>query len=321
MSVASSADAPDGLALREACEAAGLTVFERGWLSSNCVLFDAGPQHETVLVDSGYWIHATQTVELVRRALNGRVLDRVVNTHLHSDHCGGNAELVAQFGCTIDVPHGETSVVDNWDASALSFDATGQHCPLFRRDGSLAAGTTTRLGRTDWLALPAPGHDPHSLALYQPEQQILISADALWENGFGVVFPEIDGVNAFRDVRSTLELFATLPIRWVIPGHGAPFCGAASAIERALSRLVSFEAEPARHARHAARVLVKFRLLEVRSATLVDLVAWMTSTPLLSALHRNFGSAVSMVDWCMSVVNGLVGSDALRRDGDKVYDR
>ena len=309
-----------GLSMKEAFEAAGITVFERGWLSSNCVLFDAGPQHETVLVDSGYWSHATQTVELVRRALIGRTLDRVVNTHLHSDHCGGNAELAAHFGCVIDVPEGEAAAVDDWDASALSYDATGQHCPRFVRHGSIAAGSTTRMGRTDWQVLAAPGHDPNALALYQPELQVLISADALWENGFGVVFPEIDGVAAFPAVRSTLDMFSTLPIRWVIPGHGAPFGDAAAAIQRALSRLAGFEAEPARHARHAAKVLVKFHLLEVRTVTMAELLAWMVSTPMLSTLHRNFGRTESMDGWCVAVVDGLVESGALRVVDDTVHD-
>jgi len=34
----------------------------------------------------------------------------------------------------------------------------------------------------------SPGHDPMSVVLYQPDLKLLISADALWENGFGVVF-------------------------------------------------------------------------------------------------------------------------------------
>src|SRR5207237_217473 len=72
-----------------------LRVFERGWLSSNNVLFLG--REETALVDSGYATHAEQTVALVTHALGGRTLDRLVNTHLHSDHCGGNAALQATF--------------------------------------------------------------------------------------------------------------------------------------------------------------------------------------------------------------------------------
>lgn len=68
-----------------------ITVLERGWLSANNILFIG--QHDTAIVDTGYCSHAEQTVELVRDALAGRRLDRLLNTHLHSDHCGGNAAL------------------------------------------------------------------------------------------------------------------------------------------------------------------------------------------------------------------------------------
>ena len=40
-------------------------------------------------------------------------------------------------------------------------------------------------------------HDPESIVLYQPGLRVLISADALWENGFGVVFPELEDRTLF----------------------------------------------------------------------------------------------------------------------------
>ena len=67
-----------------------MRVFERGWLSSNNVLlFD--DDSSATLVDTGYVSHRTQTLALVQSALGGRKLTRILNTHLHSDHCGGNA--------------------------------------------------------------------------------------------------------------------------------------------------------------------------------------------------------------------------------------
>ena len=90
-----------------------MRVFERGWLSSNGVLF-IGPD-DTALVDTGYLAHAAQTVAMVRHALQGRSLDLVVNTHLHSDHCGGNAALHEVFGCRIAIPLADADKVAAWD--------------------------------------------------------------------------------------------------------------------------------------------------------------------------------------------------------------
>ena len=52
----------------------------------------------------------------------------------------------------------------------------------------------------------APGHDPHAVMFFAPGDGILISGDALWEDGFGVVFPALFGdLRAFAQTRSTLE--------------------------------------------------------------------------------------------------------------------
>ena len=72
---------------------ASLLVLERGWLSANNILCFDGDA--ATLVDSGYVTHAAQTVDLVAHALDGRHLTRIVNTHSHSDHIGGNAALLA----------------------------------------------------------------------------------------------------------------------------------------------------------------------------------------------------------------------------------
>ena len=195
-----------------AFEEAGVIVLERGWLSSNSILFGAAnPDHETVLVDTGYWIHAPQTVALVRRLLGERPLHRIVNTHLHSDHCGGNHALQQAYGCALDVPSGEADKVDRWDEDKLTYRETGQGCPRFERTGVLQAGTEIELAGRRWQVLASPGHDPESMVLYEPELELLISADALWQNGFGIVFPEVEGgAHGFDAVRATLDRLAAL---------------------------------------------------------------------------------------------------------------
>ena len=109
-----------------------MQVFERGWLSSNCVLFE--DDHGATLIDSGYVTHAEQTMAMVLHALEGHdnpKLRRVINTHLHSDHCGGNALLARRTRCEIVIPEGNSYGVRNWDQRFLSFVATGQRCDRF----------------------------------------------------------------------------------------------------------------------------------------------------------------------------------------------
>jgi glyoxylase-like metal-dependent hydrolase (beta-lactamase superfamily II) len=101
---------------------ASMRIFERGWLSANNILFIGRDQ--TALVDSGYLTHAPQTLALVRHGLKDRPLDLLLNTHLHSDHCGGNAALQAHYGSFTAIPAAGADAVRAWDEDALSYKAT-----------------------------------------------------------------------------------------------------------------------------------------------------------------------------------------------------
>jgi len=251
-------------------------VLERGWLSSNNIVLhdDAGTG---TVIDSSYVTHGEQTVALVGHALEGRRLTRLVNTHCHSDHIGGNAALARAFGCTITIPVGEAANVADWDTEALHLDGFGQRCERFRFDSTLAAGDLLTMGGLEWQALAAPGHDMDSLVFYAPEARLLISADALWENGFGVLFPELYGEPGLAATRATLDRIALLDVAAVIPGHGRVFADVGAALDRAYGRLDAFERDPERVARNAFRALVVFYLLEHQTAR-IDEVARLLET-------------------------------------------
>lgn len=305
----------------ERFRAAGLVVFERGWLSANNILFVGDSNRESTLVDTGYWSHASQTVALLTGALGAAPLDRIINTHLHSDHCGGNKALQLAFACQIDVPAGDAEAVDRWDEETLSYKATGQFCPPFRRSGSIDESTLLQLGNYQWRVISAAGHDPNSVVLHQPELEILISADALWENGFGVIFPEVEGESGFAEARTTLDRIASLGVRWVIPGHGSPFRDVHEALRIAHERLDRFVADPVRHALHAAKVLVKFHMLAVIAEPLVQLMAWISKTPCLRKIHMRYFEQKQFAVWAAGLLTELHKSGALRLEQDRVFNQ
>ncbi|HEY8608560.1 MAG TPA: MBL fold metallo-hydrolase [Noviherbaspirillum sp.] len=279
---------------------ATMRVFERGWLSSNNILFDGGSG--TALVDTGYSTHAAQTLAMVRHALKGRPLDRILNTHLHSDHCGGNAALQAAYGSRTAIPVAEADKVREWNVEALSYKATGQQCERFGFDETIAPGDLLVLGDLQWQALAAPGHDPHSLVFWCADERILISADALWENGFGVVFPELEGESGFAEVRATLELIATLGAKLVIPGHGAPFTDVDRALQTAFSRIDYYTADPARNAQHAIKVLLKFLLLEKQAIPLPEVETLLGGMFLFHEANRRYlhKSDADLAQWAVA---------------------
>ncbi|MFY8178981.1 MAG: MBL fold metallo-hydrolase, partial [Limnohabitans sp.] len=123
--------------------------FERGWLSSNNILLIDDQQ--SVLIDTGYWSHAEQTQALLQQVIGDKPLTRIVNTHLHSDHCGGNAHLQANHPQVQTwVPPGHANHVFDWDPAALTYTPTGQHCPQFVANGVISPGDVFTVAHREW---------------------------------------------------------------------------------------------------------------------------------------------------------------------------
>ena len=292
----------------------GVHFFQRGWLSSNNILLT--DEDQSVLIDTGYFTHAAQTLDLVNHALKGRPLNYIINTHLHSDHCGGNAFLQSAYpDATTWIPPGDAAFVHDWDPLLLGYVGTGQHCPPFISNKVLTVGQEFVVGGISWRCYAAPGHDPHSFILFSASTGICISADALWENGFGVVFPEIEGEEGYDDVRASLDLIESLQPTIIFPGHGSPFTDVLGALSRARVRLARFIDQPESHALYAAKVLVKFKLLELQRMDLHVFKSWAMSATHLEKIHKAHSMGRSFDDWFDFICNDLVRSGAALIDG------
>ncbi len=267
-----------------------LLVIERGWLSANNIVFFEGER--ATLIDSGYVTHAEQTLALLRQALDGRCLTRLLNTHAHSDHIGGNAAVAAAFGCQVIVPQGIDATIAEWDEEALLLSPLGQSATRFRHDATIAAGDELEMGGLHWQAIAVPGHDMDALAFHNPERRLLISGDALWRNGFGVIFSELlghpeDG-GGLSATRQTLDKLARLAVDVVIPGHGAPFVEVEDAFQRAYQRLTMFENDIELLARHALKVIVAFALLERRQLPRAELPEFLARLSFCQSVNARY---------------------------------
>ena len=291
-----------------------LRVFVRDWLSSNNILLKSAAGH--VLIDTGYVRHAPLMLALLasRQGLDGDGLARIVNTHCHSDHMGGNAAVARAYGCRIAVPEGEAPLIERWDTKALWLDYTGQTAERFAVDDVIVPGSTHVWGDLEWRALAAPGHDMSAVVFHNAEHRILISGDALWENGYGLIMPRGVDPAALPATRATLDMLSKLDVAVVIPGHGEPFTDVAAALERAYGRTTAFEVDEMRVVRHALKVLLTFTLLDRQRMPLGELPGFVDHVP----IFRDFNARYFRLPpdaLAQRLVGELERAHALRRDG------
>ncbi|MDQ6619100.1 MAG: MBL fold metallo-hydrolase [Pseudomonadota bacterium] len=293
---------------------AQVQVIVRDWLSSNHVLLKSSEGH--VLIDSGYVRHVPVTLRLLEspHALADDPLALIVNTHCHSDHMGGNAAVARRYGCPIAIPAGEAELIEDWNGEALLLDYADQEAERFVVSRKLYPGETYGWADLEWQALAAPGHDMGALMFFNAEHGILVSGDALWRRGFGVLMPPEIEPRALAATRATLDLIASLPVRVVIPGHGDPFSQVDAALEVAYGRLARFEDNPASLAPYALKVLFAFALLIQRRFAIEELPAYVQRVGVFRDFNAQFlhQPATDLADW---LAMELTRSGAAHREG------
>jgi glyoxylase-like metal-dependent hydrolase (beta-lactamase superfamily II) len=294
----------------------GAQLLVRGWLSANNVVFADGGEAGAAVVDSGYVRHGAQTLALLEHALAGQPLARLYNTHLHSDHCGGNAALLRRWPqARLAVPAGYAPQLRPWNAHGLGFHAMDQQFEPFEAHDFLVPGATLRLGRLDWEIHATPGHDPHAVVLFEPASRTLISGDALWAQRLAIIFPELIGESGFAEAQRALDLIEGLAPRLVLPGHGEAFTQVAAALAASRRRLDAFMAAPAKHHQYATRALVTYHLLAHRALPREALQRWIVSTPVLRLAPGEHAGAEEALRFARETVDRLVADGVVVEDG------
>lgn len=146
---------------------------------------------DLLLVDP---IDAERAIDHVRARQPKRV--RIVATHGHPDHIGGNAEVVQATGARV-IASGYSDIFDT------------------PADERVTEGDTVTVGRATWTVRHAPGHTNGHIVLYHPGH--LISGDVYFAGGIGNCRFGGDVHDLYRTVT---ERLATLPDNTVFyPGH------------------------------------------------------------------------------------------------------
>ena len=268
-----------------------IAFIERDWLSANHVLFrDDNGADSATLIDTGYGKFNDVTLEKVSSVLDtwsDASLDRIINTHIHSDHIGGNMELQRTYrGCSITVPADEQMALVNWDAPEQMLSYADQEAERFAWDDVIEPGQQIQLGGESWQSIATPGHDMGSLVFYSPRLRILISADALWEHSSGFVPPQAVDPKPLAAQRATFKRLAELDVALVIPGHGPMFTDYSGALKRAGEKLELFANDDLRIAKSVVKGMFIYSMMWRGSMPLNELPEYVARI----GVHRDYNA-------------------------------
>lgn len=111
----------------------------------------------------------------------GYTLTHVINTHAHSDHTSGNADLIGSTGAQLCIHRDEAASLKKILSKAVSRAMGGKGSP--QPDCLLSDGDIIKIGETELRVIHTPGHSPGSICLYAPGH--LFAGDTLFVEAVG----------------------------------------------------------------------------------------------------------------------------------------
>lgn len=186
-------------------------------------------------------------------------LARVITTHGHMDHSGLAGKIEEVSGAEVFVHASDRDKISNDDAYLNArMDAFGnflseagvpessveevvdQLWEMFKNLtgpvgalNALSGGEVFGFDDFELTVVPTPGHSPGSICLFDEKQGILFSGDCVLEE---VIADPMSDIKSLIAHQASLEKIATLPVKKVLPGHGAAFTEHQRRIRRILGR-------------------------------------------------------------------------------------
>jgi glyoxylase-like metal-dependent hydrolase (beta-lactamase superfamily II) len=226
-------------------------VRQRSWSGLTVALYVLEGPDGLTLIDAGFPNRAHELEEAL--ASLGQRLEavaRVVYTHTHIDHMGGGPALAELTRAEHVIWHESVSVAEDWQAHQRRMTRWGAWLDGLVPEGPMReamramGGATRSARRAEWEgptriapvrplwpgerveagryaleALPAPGHDPYHVVLWDRDARVAFSGDVVLPVPTPIAPPMGDDTGTYLETLARLE---SLPVATAYPGHGAP---------------------------------------------------------------------------------------------------
>lgn len=182
--------------------------------SQNCSLITCPKTRRAAFVDPGGDIDHLEAVATEA----GVVVEKILLTHGHIDHCGEAAMLARRLGVPIEGPHRD----DNFWISQLPAQGKMFGFPpleAFTPDRWLDDGDTVMVGEQALEVIHCPGHTPGHVVFFHLGERLAFVGDVLFAGSIGRTdFPRGNHADLIEAIKS--RLFPLGDDIAFVPGHG-----------------------------------------------------------------------------------------------------
>ncbi|HEX9023113.1 MAG TPA: MBL fold metallo-hydrolase [Geobacteraceae bacterium] len=184
-----------------------------GPLAVNCFILGCEKSKEGVVVDPG--AEPDRIIAAVSRL--GLGISRVINTHGHFDHVGGNRKVLEHTGAELLVHEKDAPFLSRAAEVAAKYGASTENSPP--PDRFLEDGAIISFGNYQMKAIHTPGHTPGGSCLYIASEVLVLTGDTLFADGIGRTdFPGGSHDTLIESIRT--RLFQLPDAVRACPGHG-----------------------------------------------------------------------------------------------------
>ena len=172
---------------------------------------------ECVIVDPGCSNEREQNELVQTIEAHGLKPVKLLNTHCHIDHFGGNKFLCEKYNLLPEFHEVEWKVMNQALDFQSFFNFTVEASPMPKH--YLKEGDEVMFGNTVLKVIFTPGHSPGSLSFYNEPDKVIISGDVLFQGSVGRF--DLPGASGEVLLNSIMQKLMTLPddVK-VYSGHG-----------------------------------------------------------------------------------------------------
>lgn len=131
-------------------------------------------------------------------AMGAKKIEKILLTHIHSDHCGGALALKKRSGAKIGIHRSRAGYLGG-------------------EDFQYGEGDRIPFGGGELDVLHTPGHESGHCCFYESSDRVLFSGDHILGYGTSVIRPPDGDMTAYIQ---SLERLLQLSIGLILPGHG-----------------------------------------------------------------------------------------------------